>query len=234
MELKVSSIQELNDLFVKQQMDTLPLNIIVNETLEYRNVEHNLKPYGDYHWELYTLKEWCETNDRSPLLFVWKNSKLALVPHVVTPAAVPITEGQRPVIAKHIEISLPQLSMTGIEAKVDTGAGQCCLHAENIKATGETVTFTFGGKRITMNQSDSVDIHTADNGADKRPVVKLNVDCEGGSFKDVEFNLNDRSDMPHKVLLGMNFLKQGQFLVDPLQEGQKIDVDWIDNFVRTL
>lgn len=232
MELKVNSIQELNELFVKRQMNSLPLDIFINETLHYRNTTRSSKPYDDYHWELYELKDWCETNDRSPFLLVWKNTNLALEPCSATHASVPMTEGERPTIASNIKISLPQLNFSDIEAKVDTGAGQCCLHAEEIKASGDSVSFVFEGKRITMNQSDSVEIQTADNGGDSRPVIKLTVVCEQGTLKDVEFNLNDRSDMPHKVLLGLNFLKQGQFLIDPLKEN-KIDVDWIDEFVRT-
>lgn len=161
------------------------------------------------------------------LLFGWKLNGLSLIPArcvSVSRAGVVnverVAEGEdRPVIGATIQVMLPQLSSETFEAKVDTGAGQCCLHAEQIKSSGGSVSFVFEGKRFTMNQSDSVEIQTADNGGDTRPVIKIKVRCESGEFSDVEFNLNDRSDMPHKILLGQNFLQLGNFLIDPLQEG---------------
>ena len=130
------------------------------------------------------------------------------------------TQDGRPVIGRNIQIKLPQLGGLVLEAKIDSGAGQSSLHADDIKASGESVSFTLEGKRITMNQAGKADIHTADNGGDSRPVIKLNVVCEQGSFEGVEFNLNDRSDMPDKVLLGHNFLEMGKFVIDPLKEEQ--------------
>lgn len=213
---------------------------------------------GAITWVIYTLspkdlkkvqKFTTDFTDITPttpsqcLLFGWKANKLEISP--IKCISVPtsrlsnvtkITETvdpNRPVIGSDIKISFPQLNIKDIESKVDTGAGQCCLHAEDIKSTGDSIAFTFEGKKITMNQSDSVEIQTADNGGITRPVIKLNVECEHGVIKDVEFNLNDRSDMPHKVLLGLNFIEGGKFLIDPLQENTEdleltIDVAWLN------
>lgn len=202
-------------------------------------------------WLMYTLKasdldklkkmddsvpfEETLTTPHQLLLFGWKPSQLSLQPtrciSVSRNRSINVStlaENTRPVIGKHVNIKLPQLGNIEIEAKIDTGAGQCCLHATNVKSTGDSITFEFEGKRITMNQAGVVEIQTADNGGDNRPVIKLDVVCEQGEFKDIEFNLNDRSDMPHKVLLGHNFIEKGQFLVDPLQEDiEEVDNEWI-------
>lgn len=233
METLKTSFDELRELFSTQQMDSLPTKVEFHEKLVYERAEQNKNPFGSYHWELYTTIN--EDYKHQALLFMWKQEKLALVPNLVIKysAKENLAEDNRPVISKHVHITLPQLNVSDIECKVDTGAGQCCLHAEDIKSTGESVSFVFEGKRITMNQSDSVSIKTADNGGDDRPVIKLDVQCEQGTYKDIEFNLNDRSDMPHKVLLGLNFLKQGQFLIDPLKESL-FDVNEIDEFVKTF
>lgn len=173
------------------------------------------------------------------LLLGWKVDKCHLVPsravYIRRSRIANITtlaEGDRPVVGKHIPVQLPQISTETIEAKVDTGANQCCLHATDIKSSGDSVTFVFGSKRITMNQVGTVEIQTADNGGDSRPVVRLKVKTEQGEFDNVEFNLNDRSDMPHKILLGHNFLEMGDFLVDPLAEQEEIDYDWIDEVIQ--
>jgi hypothetical protein len=132
-----------------------------------------------------------------------------------------MNEDQRPVVGKNIEIKFPQLGGLVLEAKIDSGAGQSSLHADDIKASGESVSFVLEGKRITMNQAGKAEVRTADNGGDSRPVIKLDIETEHGSFKGVEFNLNDRSDMPDKVLLGHNFLELGKFVIDPLKEEQE-------------
>ena len=127
-------------------------------------------------------------------------------------------EGEnRPIIGNIIQIDLPELNCYGLEAKVDTGAAMCCLHADNIDFQEEvgSVTFTIEGKRITMNCDSTVEIQTADNGIDERPVVKLSVVHDDETIPGVHFNLNDRSEMPSAILLGKDFLQAGEFLVDP-------------------
>jgi hypothetical protein len=128
----------------------------------------------------------------------------------------------RPIIGNTITISFPELNTQNAEAKVDTGAEMSCLHAEDIKFNEEagSVSFVFDGKRITMNCAGSVDIQTADHGLDKRPIVKLQVVTDQGTLNGVDFNLNDRSEMPHQILLGKSFLQAGDFLIDPLQDDQ--------------
>lgn len=107
-------------------------------------------------------------------------------------------------------------------AKVDTGAQICSLHAENIKynPNQNMVTFTFGEKRYTMPTLELQAVKTADNGVENRPVVTFDisvlnssVDIKNKIVKRVKFNLNDRSSMPDKILLGQNFITAGNFVV---------------------
>lgn len=136
-----------------------------------------------------------------------------------------MNDSTRPVVGKIIQLKFPQLGNLVLDAKIDSGAGQSSLHADDIKSSGESVSFVLEGKRITMNQAGKAEIRTADNGGDARPVIKLDVECEHGSFKGVEFNLNDRSDMPDKVLLGHNFFELGNFVIDPLKENEESDTE---------
>jgi hypothetical protein len=107
-----------------------------------------------------------------------------------------------------------------IEARVDTGAAQCCLHAENIRYSNETeqVEFDYNERRYRMALHGEQDIKSADGGVSKRPVVLFKVKVEGKLFEGIAFNLNDRSNMPHHILLGQNLLEQGNFLIDPIDK----------------
>lgn len=109
-----------------------------------------------------------------------------------------------------------------VNAKVDTGANISSLHVDNYhidQGTGR-ITFTssvLSTNRLTMSLDDKHLVKTAD-GAEPRPVVKLDIEINRQKIKDVQFNLNDRSQMEHPVLIGTNALEQGSFLIDPVQE----------------
>lgn len=103
--------------------------------------------------------------------------------------------------------------------KVDTGATTSSLHAENIRVntTKRTVSFEnadLSPNIITVDLSGSQTVHTADNGGDDRPVIKLDIEVEGIAIPGALFNLNDRSDMDAGMLIGQNILQAGDFVID--------------------
>lgn len=119
-----------------------------------------------------------------------------------------------------------------IVAKVDTGAEISSLHADNLRVSKDTneptAKFVFGGREYSMPIEDHHAVKTADNGTEYRPVVKFDVRVDGGqgALQDILFNLNDRSNMPNKILLGKNFLDKGKFIIDPSQKNESEEVDW--------
>lgn len=122
-----------------------------------------------------------------------------------------------------------------ISAKVDTGAHISSLHAEDVKVMQGKglVSFVFGSKRYTMPALETQAIQTADNGVENRPVVAFDVillnkdaDTRNKVLKKIKFNLNDRSSMPDKILLGQNFIKAGDFVVVNDGEGISEEVEW--------
>ncbi len=101
--------------------------------------------------------------------------------------------------------------------KIDTGADVCCLHATNINMKGDQVSFTssvLSDNTITMPLASQQSVKTADGGESSRPVVKFDITINGNTLDGVMFNLNDRSDMEDKILIGMNALEKGNFVVD--------------------
>lgn len=115
-------------------------------------------------------------------------------------------------------LSLPLFNKE-LTAKVDTGATTCCLHGTEVSIDKATNMAVFSNPELSQNVIripliHVVDVHSADNGAAPRPVVALDITINGQQFEQVEFNINDRSEMDCKVLIGQNLLKMGNFVVD--------------------
>jgi len=100
-------------------------------------------------------------------------------------------------------------------AKLDTGnSGLSVLHAEDIDVQGKKITFTLQGKTITTNWIKSYEVDTG-GGSDERPVIKLDVDFAGSTYKDVMLGLNDRSEMGTDVLLNRFTMNRFNIAVNP-------------------
>ncbi len=126
-------------------------------------------------------------------------------------------EDQKRIIGDTAVVTFISINNKQVRGKVDSGATTSSLHATNISVNGNRVTFNcehLSDNTITMDIEGQQDVHTADNGADRRPTVKLNINVEGVDMKDVLFNLNDRSEMDNPLLIGQNVLKPGGFVID--------------------
>lgn len=190
-----------------------------------------------------------ESEFQDSVVFAWTSQRLLIRPVKAkfTSAArvkVNIKEAQIPdekIIGHKISIVLRGFNgNNSIKAKVDTGATMCSLDANFLsdnpwKPGDETVTFEFGDRRVTMSCT-SQGVKSADGGTEYRPVVKFDVELPvedpqvtNKTLKGVQFNLNDRSGMPDKILLGQNFIKAGDFVVmNKSSEKKMIEGDNID------
>lgn len=121
-------------------------------------------------------------------------------------------------------ITLPDLGIDRIKAKLDTGARTSALHAEGVETfrdRGETwVRF-----RVRPSQADDSEaleveapllekraIRSSNGRVEKRPVILTSAFVAGRTF-DLELTLTDRSAMGFRMLLGREALA-GRFLVD--------------------
>lgn len=133
-----------------------------------------------------------------------------------------IHENVKTVIGSQIELILLGFNNNRpIIAKVDTGASYCSLHGTDISYSsrpygeGELVSFTFEDQRYRMPVVNKQSVQNSDGGITYRPVVQFSVSMNDKTYEEVLFNVNDRSDMTHMILLGQNLLKQSRVLVDP-------------------
>jgi hypothetical protein len=116
------------------------------------------------------------------------------------------------------EVRFSAFNKTAV-GKVDTGATTSSLHAEKISVSsdGSKVSFmspVLSDNIITLPTDGHQEVHSADGGGNHRPVVMLEVEINGVSVGEVEFNLNDRSNMDNKILIGQNILSAGNFKID--------------------
>lgn len=104
------------------------------------------------------------------------------------------------------------------EGKVDTGADRCSLHGSDIEVGDNYVRFMCEDVRYKVPLERFVTV-LASNGSEKRPIVKFNVEFNGNTFEDIEFNISDRSDMKFPVIIGKNLLEVAGVMVNPSSEG---------------
>jgi hypothetical protein len=133
------------------------------------------------------------------------------------------------VIGNTVTIRFASLNNASSEGKVDTGATTSSLHATNIKIhpDGSRVSFNsepLSPNVITMNLDGSQTVHSADNGGDKRPTIRLDIEVNGVQIQGAEFNLNDRSKMDTHILVGQNVLKAGNFVIDVNKEEDPAEI----------
>jgi hypothetical protein len=109
-----------------------------------------------------------------------------------------------------------------LKAKLDTGAKNCSLNAQNIvefERNGEKwVRFDLvqhSGKRVTMESKmlRVAKIKMREGEPQKRISISLGI-CLGSLLKEAEVNLTNRSNFNYPMLIGRNFI-QDDFIVDP-------------------
>jgi len=126
-------------------------------------------------------------------------------------------------------VSVPELGVAAVKAKVDTGARSSSLHAEDVmvldKRGKHYVQFVIGGgkrKGKLYRGGEAVcevPLHdmrwvTSSNGTrQRRPVIRIEVHLCGQSWP-VDLTLTSRENMGFPMLLGREAIR-GRFVVDP-------------------
>ncbi len=123
-------------------------------------------------------------------------------------------------------ISLPQLKLPLIKAKVDTGARTSCLHAYDIEPFTKRRQPWVRFKIHPLPRSKEFEIQCAAPLIDRRMVTSSNGKAEkryvietlmkvGGISRSIQLTLADRDTMIFRMLFGRQAINKFDFLVDP-------------------
>jgi hypothetical protein len=89
------------------------------------------------------------------------------------------------------------------------------LHGEDIIKQGDKVTFTtINGKRIIKDIKDTVAINVGAGNIEERFVVSFRMKFANTEFDNIPFSIGNRSKNDYKVLIGKDFIKQLDALID--------------------
>ena len=136
-----------------------------------------------------------------------------------------MTTKQKAIIGRLETISLPELAITDIQVRVDTGAKTSSLHVDNIvkfKKNGKImVKFdlhpdVYNVEEIVSCEAPMHDIRRvkSSNGTSEQRYVILTPVQLGDNNWSIEITLTDRSDMSYLMLFGREAIGK-KFLVDP-------------------
>ncbi|MCL4200969.1 MAG: ATP-dependent zinc protease [Pirellulaceae bacterium] len=130
-----------------------------------------------------------------------------------------------PVIGWREWIKLPDLGISSIKAKIDTGARSSSLHAVDVeifRRDGKTwVRFKVHPLQRTSSKTIEAEaevlefrrVRSSSGHTTMRPVIVTTLDVLGRSWP-IEVTLADRADMGFRMLLGREAVR-GRLLVDP-------------------
>ena len=122
-------------------------------------------------------------------------------------------------------ISIVDLDLYDLDAKVDTGADSNALHCDDIEVDEEGfVHFTlldevhpsYHGRKMKMPLYKIKRVKSSNGEVQERASIKVEVDFYNKKYKTV-VSLTSRADMKYPMLIGRRFLS-GKFLVDVSQE----------------
>lgn len=122
-----------------------------------------------------------------------------------------------PLIGWREDVLLPEFGNGVIIAKIDTGARNAALHAEDITIKGKRVSFVLelgaAKKRHELAVTGSKRVKSSNGFSELRPIVEIVIQVGIHRFP-VETTLTNRTDMGVPMLLGRNSVK-GRFIVNP-------------------
>ena len=123
---------------------------------------------------------------------------------------------QRVVLGSLVPISIPELHVSNILAKVDTGAFSGALHSTDILEENGTLHFTpLGDPRYKTSTTSYEErrVRGATGHKVKRFTIPIKIEINGKTYNTM-VGLSDRTVMKREMLLGRRFLLENNILVD--------------------
>lgn len=124
------------------------------------------------------------------------------------------------ILGRSDRVDLPKLGLFNIQAKVDTGAWNCCLHCSHARVVDGHLEFVlldsehpeFTGTPFVFRKFDQREIRNSFGEVELRYVIKTTIVLFDRRIR-AEFSLSDRGNLRFPVLLGRKILRN-RFLID--------------------
>ena len=132
---------------------------------------------------------------------------------------------EKKIVGKKELVSILDLELFDLDAKVDTGADSNALHCDHIHIDEsgfvhfhllDEVHPAYHGKKMVMPLHKIKKVRSSNGELQERPSIKVSIEFLGKVYKSV-VSLTSRSDMKYPMLIGRKFL-ENRFLVDVSQE----------------
>jgi hypothetical protein len=124
------------------------------------------------------------------------------------------------ILGRSDRVDLPRLGLFALQAKVDTGAYNCCLHCSDVKLVDGKLEFIlldaehpgFTGTKFVFKKFKQKQIRNSFGETELRYVIKTQIKIFNRRIR-AEFSLSDRGTLRFPVLLGRKILRD-RFLID--------------------
>ncbi len=124
------------------------------------------------------------------------------------------------ILGRSDRVDLPELGLTNIHAKIDTGAYTCSLHCARAELVDGELEFIlldeehpeFTGMKFSFKKFTKREVKNSFGEAEQRFVIKTTIKIHNRVIR-AEFSLSDRDKLRFPVLLGRKILR-GRFLID--------------------
>ena len=124
------------------------------------------------------------------------------------------------ILGRYDRVDLPELGLSSIHAKIDTGAYSCSLHCSKAEVVNGKLEFIlldeehpeFTGMKFSFKKFEQREIKNSFGEAELRFVIRTKIRI----FKrliNAEFSLSNRGNLRFPVLLGRKILRK-RFLID--------------------
>ena len=130
------------------------------------------------------------------------------------------------VLGRYDRVDLPDLGLTNIHAKIDTGAYSCSLHCQYAKVVDGVLEFVlldeehpeFTGMKFTFDKYEERDIKNSFGETERRFVIETTITLFDQEFS-TTFSLSNRGTLKFPVLIGRKLLRH-HFLIDVSRKNQ--------------
>jgi len=130
------------------------------------------------------------------------------------------------VLGRYDRVDLPDLGLSNIHAKIDTGAYSCSLHCQYAKIVDGALEFVlldeehpeFTGMKFTFDKYEERDIKNSFGETERRFVIETTIKLFDQEFN-TTFSLSNRGTLKFPVLIGRKLLRH-HFLIDVSRKNQ--------------